>query len=80
MLGGALQSRALSHLSLQQDADGVDLAGLRDLTKSAAAGTALARLVACERVLGGRSFDARPGSAKRARTCTCSASSKARTT
>ncbi|MGE0143652.1 MAG: acyl-CoA dehydrogenase family protein [Planctomycetota bacterium] len=59
MLGGALQSRALSHLSLQQDADGVDLAGLRDLTKSAAAGTALESLVACERVLGGRSFDAR---------------------
>lgn len=58
MLGGALQSRALSHLSLQQDADGVDLAGLRDLTKSAAAGTALRSLVACERVVGGRSFDA----------------------
>jgi alkylation response protein AidB-like acyl-CoA dehydrogenase len=59
MLGGALQARALSHLSLQQDADGVDLAGLRDLTKSAAAGTALESLVACERVLGGRSFDAK---------------------
>src|SRR5690606_2803390 len=59
MLGGALQSRALSHLALQQDADGVDLAGLRDLTKSAAAGTALEAMVACERVLGGRSFDAR---------------------
>ncbi len=58
MLGGALQARALSHLSLQQDADGVDLAGLRDLTKSAAAGTALESLIACERVLGGRSFDA----------------------
>ncbi len=57
MLGGALQSRALSHLSLQQDQDGVDLAGLRDLTKSAAAGTALESLIACERVLGGRSFD-----------------------
>ncbi|MGB3965535.1 MAG: acyl-CoA dehydrogenase family protein, partial [Planctomycetota bacterium] len=57
MLGGALQSRALSHLSLQQDADGVDLAGLRDLTKSAAATTALASQIACERVLGGRSFD-----------------------
>lgn len=57
MLGGALQARALSHLSLQQDADGVDLAGLRDLTKSAAAGTALEALIACERVLGGRSFD-----------------------
>ncbi|MCC6782200.1 MAG: acyl-CoA/acyl-ACP dehydrogenase [Planctomycetes bacterium] len=59
MLGGALQSRALSHLSLQQDADGVDLAGLRDLTKSAAAGSALQSLRACERVLGGRSFDER---------------------
>ncbi len=59
MLGGALQARALSHLALQQDQDGVDLAGLRDLTKSAAAGTAMASLVACERVLGGRSFDHR---------------------
>ena len=59
MLGGALLSRALSHLSLQQDADGVDLAGLRDLTKSAAAGSALESLEACERVLGGRSFDER---------------------
>jgi len=57
MLGGALQARALSHLSLVQDDDGVDLAGLRDLTKSAAAGTALESIVACERVLGGRSFD-----------------------
>jgi alkylation response protein AidB-like acyl-CoA dehydrogenase len=57
MLGGALQSRALSHLSLQQDADGYDLAGLRDLTKSAAATSALESLTACERVLGGRSFD-----------------------
>jgi alkylation response protein AidB-like acyl-CoA dehydrogenase len=58
MLGGALQARALSHLSLQQDADGVDLAGLRDLTKSAAATAALGSIVACERVLGGRTFDA----------------------
>ncbi len=57
MLGGALQSRALSHLSLQQDAAGVDLAGLRDLTKSAAATSALEAQIACERVLGGRSFD-----------------------
>ena len=56
MLGGALQARALSHLSLQQDADGVDLAGLRDLTKSAASGTAMESQVACERVLGGRTF------------------------
>jgi len=57
MLGGALQSRALSHLSLQQDQQGVDLAGLRDLTKSAAATSALESLVACERVIGGRAFD-----------------------
>lgn len=56
MLGGALQSRALSHLSLRQDHDGVDLAGLRDLTKSAAATTALESFIACERVLGGRTF------------------------
>ena len=58
ILGGALQARSLSHLSLQQDADGVDLAGLRDLTKSAAAGTALESIVACEHVLGGRTFHA----------------------
>lgn len=57
MLGGALQSRALSHLSLEQDAQGVDLAGLRDLTKSAAATSAIESLISCERVLGGRSFD-----------------------
>ncbi len=57
MLGGALMSRALSHLSLRQDKDGVDLAGLRDLTKSAAATSALDSQIACERVLGGRSFD-----------------------
>ncbi len=56
ILGGALQSRALSHLSLQQDAEGADLAGLRDLTKSAAAGTAIESQIACEHVLGGRSF------------------------
>ncbi len=57
MLGGALMSRALSHLSLRQDKDGVDLAGLRDLTKSAAATSALESQIACERVIGGRSFD-----------------------
>lgn len=57
VLGGALMSRALSHLSLQQDAEGVDLAGLRDLTKSACATSALESLVATERVLGGRTFD-----------------------
>jgi len=56
IVGGALQSRALSHLALQQDADGVDLAGLRDLTKSAAAVTARESQVACEHVLGGRTF------------------------
>ncbi|MCA8960908.1 MAG: acyl-CoA/acyl-ACP dehydrogenase [Planctomycetes bacterium] len=59
ILGGALMSRALSHLSLEQDAAGVDLAGLRDLTKSAAARSSLESLIACERVLGGRSFDKR---------------------
>lgn len=57
MLGGSLMSRALSHLSLRQDKDGVDLAGLRDLTKSAAATSALDSQIACERVLGGRTFD-----------------------
>lgn len=56
ILGGALQARALAYLSLQQDADGVDLAGLRDLTKSAAAGAALESMVAAEHVLGGRAF------------------------
>lgn len=59
MLGGALQARALACLSLQQDADGVDLAGLRDLTKSAAASVGLESMIACEHVLGGRSFDRR---------------------
>ena len=57
MLGGALQSRALAFLALQQDADGVDLAGLRDLTKSAAASAGLESMIACEHVMGGRSFD-----------------------
>lgn len=56
MLGGSLQSMALSYLSLQQDAEGVDLAGLRDLTKSAAAVTGQDSMIACEHVLGGRSF------------------------
>lgn len=56
ILGGALQARSLSHLSLQQDADGTDLAGLRDLTKSAASSTAIQSQLACEHVLGGRSF------------------------
>jgi alkylation response protein AidB-like acyl-CoA dehydrogenase len=56
ILGGALQARALAYLSLQQDASGVDLAGLRDLTKSAAAGAGLESMHAAEHVLGGRSF------------------------
>jgi alkylation response protein AidB-like acyl-CoA dehydrogenase len=59
MLGGSLQARALAYLSLHQDADGVDLAGLRDLTKSAAASLGLESMIACEHVLGGRSFDGR---------------------
>jgi hypothetical protein len=58
ILGGALQARALAYLSLQQDADGVDLAGLRDLTKSAAAGAGFESMIACEHVLGGRAFHA----------------------
>ena len=57
MLGGALTSQALSHLSLNQDANGVDLAGLRDISKSFAASSALESLISCERVIGGRSFD-----------------------
>jgi len=57
ILGGALTAQSLSHLALAQDAAGVDLAGLRDLTKSASARCALESLVACERVIGGRSFD-----------------------
>ena len=56
ILGGALQARSLAYLSLQQDADGVDLAGLRDLTKSAAAGAGVESMLACEHVLGGRAF------------------------
>ncbi len=56
ILGGALQARALAYLALQQDADGVDLAGLRDLTKSAAASAGVESMVAAEHVLGGRGF------------------------
>lgn len=56
MLGGSLQSRALAFLALSQDASGADLAGLRDLTKSSASQTGLESMVACEHVLGGRSF------------------------
>ena len=58
MLGGALQARSLAYLSLQQDASGVDLAGLRDVTKSAAASAGVESMLACEHVMGGRSFDA----------------------
>lgn len=57
MLGGALVAQSLAHLSLRQDADGVDLAGLRDITKSASASAAMTSLIACERVMGGRSMD-----------------------
>jgi alkylation response protein AidB-like acyl-CoA dehydrogenase len=56
ILGGALQAQALAYLALQQDADGVDLAGLRDLTKSAAASAGVESMLAAEHVLGGRSF------------------------
>jgi alkylation response protein AidB-like acyl-CoA dehydrogenase len=56
MLGGSLQARSLAFLALAQDAAGVDLAGLRDLTKSAAAQTGVESMMACEHVLGGRSF------------------------
>lgn len=56
MLGGSLQAKALSYLSLSQDAARIDLAGLRDLTKSAAAETAMDAMRACEHVLGGRAF------------------------
>lgn len=57
MLGGSLQARALSFLSLEQDASGIDLAGLRDLTKSAASSVSLESMIAAEHVLGGRAFD-----------------------
>ncbi|WP_404406406.1 acyl-CoA dehydrogenase family protein [Pelagibacterium halotolerans] len=57
MLGGALQARALAFLALAQDEAKADLAGLRDITKSAAAQTGLESMIACEHVLGGRAFD-----------------------
>lgn len=57
MLGGSLQAKSLAFLSLQQDADGADLAGLRDLTKSASASIGLESMIACEHVMGGRAFD-----------------------
>jgi alkylation response protein AidB-like acyl-CoA dehydrogenase len=56
MLGGSLQSRALAFMALSQDAARIDLAGLRDLTKSAAAQTGIESMLAAEHVLGGRSF------------------------
>jgi alkylation response protein AidB-like acyl-CoA dehydrogenase len=56
MLGGALTAQSLAYLSLAQDADGVNLAGLRDLTKTAAAGAGVESMLACEHVLGGRAF------------------------
>jgi len=57
ILGGALTAQSLAHLALAQDADGADLAGLRDITKSASARYALESIIACERVVGGRSLD-----------------------
>ncbi|MCP5145646.1 MAG: acyl-CoA/acyl-ACP dehydrogenase [Gammaproteobacteria bacterium] len=56
MLGGALMAKALCYMSLQQDSEGVDLAGLRDITKSAAATAGVESMIACEHVLGGRTF------------------------
>ena len=57
MLGGSLQARALSFFALTQDAAGTDLAGLRDIAKSAASQTGLESMAACEHVMGGRAFD-----------------------
>lgn len=57
MLGGSLQSRALSYLALTQDAAGANLAGLRDITKSAAADCGNESMRASEHVMGGRAFD-----------------------
>lgn len=57
MLGGALQSRSLSHLALQHNYDRISVAGLRDITKSVAARSTLESLLAAESVIGGRSLD-----------------------
>ncbi len=57
ILGGALQSHSLCHLSLQQNSQMVNLAGLRDITKSAAATSLLESLICAERVMGGRSLN-----------------------
>src|SRR5690606_36381488 len=56
MLGGSLQARALACLALAQDASGVDLAGMRDITTAAASEAALESMRDCEHVLGGRAF------------------------
>src|SRR5690606_17684030 len=56
MLGGSLQSRALGFLALSQHAERIDLPGLRDTTKSAAAQSGLESMIAAEHVMGGRSF------------------------
>lgn len=67
ILGGALQSRSLCHLSLQQNQQHINLAGLRDLTKAAAAKSLLESLSCAERVIGGRSLNKEsPVSATRA--------------
>ncbi len=67
ILGGALQSRSLCHLSLQQNQQYINLAGLRDLTKAAAAKSLLESLSCVERVIGGRSLNQEsPVSATRA--------------
>jgi alkylation response protein AidB-like acyl-CoA dehydrogenase len=57
ILGGALQSRSLCHLSLQQNQHQINLSGLRDITKSAAASSLLESLSCAERVIGGRSLN-----------------------
>ncbi len=67
ILGGALQSRSLCHLSLQQNQQHINLAGLKDLTKAAAAKSLLDSLSCAERVIGGRSLNKEsPVSATRA--------------
>lgn len=57
ILGGALTSQALAHLSLNQNEQGNDLAGLRDISKSYSANACLKSLISAEKVIGGRSFD-----------------------
>jgi len=67
ILGGALQSRSLCHLSLSQNEQHINLSGLRDITKSAAAGSLSESLACAERVIGGRSLNEEsPVSATRA--------------